>query len=334
MKKVLVTGGTGYLAGWIIKKLIEKGYEVKTTVRSNEKGELVKSMLRHEKIDTANFSYIIADLNDESSWDNAMAEIDYVLHVASPLGGENHNDVRLIDIAKNGTLNVVSSAIKAKVKKIVMTSSQAANYPEKNDTNQKVDETFWTDLNNKSITNYMRSKIYAEKSAWEVIGKQNFTKLVTILPGAILGPFMDKRSGSTDQLFEMLIKGTPSPKVIYPVVDVRDLANLHILALESAKADGQRFIAQSEEMTMPEMATILKNNLGENGKKVRTMVIPSFVVTLGAKFSPPMKVLLTMINLKYHRTSQKAKSLLNWKPRSAKETVIDSAKYLIENNLV
>ncbi|OOM81670.1 UDP-glucose 4-epimerase [Clostridium puniceum] len=334
MSNVLVTGGSGFVAGWTIRKLIEKGYSVRTTVRSKEKGELVKSMLQHLNIDVSSFSYVIADLGNEKGWDDAMEGIDYVLHVASPLGGENHNDPKLIDTAKSGALYVLNAAIKAKVKKIVMTSSEAANYPKKNDTNQNVDETFWTDLNNKSITNYMRSKIYAEKLAWDLIKKQNTTQLATILPGAILGPFMDKRNGSTDQIFQMLLKGTPSPKVIYPVVDVRDLVDLHILAMENPKANGQRFIAESEEMTMPQMAQVLRNNMGEHGKKVSTMIIPNFVVTIGAKFNPAMSVLLTMMNLKYHRTNKKAKTLLNWKPRPAKETVIDTAEYLIDNNLI
>jgi len=334
MENVLVTGGTGYLAGWIIRKLLEKNYAVRTTVRSENKGIFVKEMLNHLGISTDNYSYVIADLSNSANWEKAMQGIDYVLHVASPLGGENHNDPALIDTAKSGVTNVINAAIKNKVKKIVMTSSEAANYPEKNNKCSNIDETFWTDLNNKALTNYMRSKVIAEKTAWELIGKQNITQLVTIMPGAILGPFMDKRNGSTDQIFQMLLKGTPSPNVIYPVVDVRDLADLHILAMENSNADGQRFIAESEEMTMPQMAQILRQNMGEHGKKVSTIVIPDFIVGIGAVFSPAMKVLLTMLNLKYHRTNQKALSVLAWEPRSAKETVIDTANYLIENNLL
>lgn len=331
---ILVTGGTGYVAGWTIRKLLERGYTVRATVRSALKGEAVETMLEHTKIDTSRFSYAIAELTRADGWDEAMEDIDYVLHLASPLGGENHNDPTLIETARTGTENVVSAAIKAQVKKVVMTSSQAANYPEKNDTNPNVDETFWTDPNNKALTNYMRSKLVAEKTAWELISRQSTTQLATILPGAILGPFMDQRNGSTDQIFQMLLKGTPSPKVIYPVVDVRDLADLHILAMESPKADGQRFIAESEEMTMPQMARILRDNMGEHGEKVSTMVIPDFVVSLGAKFNPAMSVLLTMTNLKYHRTNKKTRTLLGWNPRPARETVIDAANYLIESHLI
>jgi dihydroflavonol-4-reductase len=332
MKNVLVTGGTGFLAGWTIRRLLEKGDSVRTTVRSMAKSESVRTMLRHEKVDDSALSFAVADLTRADGWDEAMEGIDYVLHVASPLGGNNHEDPSLIPTAKSGVENVFAAAIKAGVKKIVMTSSEAANYPDKKDPDPAVNEDFWTDMNNKWITNYQRSKIIAERTAWDMIGKQDHTKLATILPGAILGPNMAGKRSSTDQIFEMLLKGTPSPKVIYPVGDVRDLADLHILAMEKSAADGQRFIAESEEMTMPEMARILKEAYPD--RKISTVVIPDFVISIMAKFQVPMKVLNTMIGLRYHRDNTKARKLLGWNPRPAKDTVLDTARYLVENKIV
>lgn len=165
-----------------------------------------------------------------------------------------------------------------------------------------------------------------------MIEKQTNTKLATILPGAILGPNMEEKRSSTDQIFEMLLKGTPSPNVIYPIGDVRDLADLHILAMENEAADGQRFIAESEEMTMPEMARILKEAYPD--RKVSTTVIPDFVISIMAKFQVPMKVLNNMIGLKYHRDGSKARKLLGWNPHPAKETVLDTAEYLIQYKIV
>ena len=231
-----------------------------------------------------------------------------------------------------GVENVIGAAISAGVKKVVMTSSEATNYPDKNDTRDDINEDFWTDMNNKWITNYQRSKIIAEKSAWEMIGNQSVTKLATILPGAILGPYMDGKRSSTDKIFEMLLTGTMSPKVIYPVCDVRDLAQLHILAMESDKANGQRFIAESEELTMPEMANLLKETYPD--RKISTIVIPSFIISIMARFQVPMKVLNTMIGLKYHRDNSKARKLLKWDLRPAFETVLDTSNYLIKNNIV
>lgn len=332
-EKVLVTGGTGFLAGWVIRQLIEKGYVVRATVRNLKKGDIVVKMLQDEGVNTDNLSFCAADLSSSDGWDAAMEGIDFVQHIASPLGGNNHEDPTLIPIAKAGVENVLNAAVKAGVAKVVMTSTEGANYPDRKATGT-FDESFWTDLNNKSLTNYMRSKVISERTAWDIIGKQQTTQLTTVLPGAILGPFMGGRRSSTDLIFEMLLKGTPSPHVIYPVGDVRDIAALHILAMESEKANGQRFIAEGDEMTMPEMARLLKTELGEKGKKVSTITVPDFLVALGAKFNAPMKVLYTMVGLKYHRTNAKARTLLGWQPRPARQTVLDTANYMIAAGMI
>lgn len=142
MENVLVTGGTGFLAGWVIRYLLEQNYDVRTTVRSEKKVESVKKMLSAEGIDVSHLSFAFADLTKSEGWDKAMEGIDFVIHTASPLGGSNMDDSALISVAVSGVENVVKATIKAKVKKIVMTSSEAANYPDKNETNPSLDETF------------------------------------------------------------------------------------------------------------------------------------------------------------------------------------------------
>lgn len=297
-----------------------------------KKSENVITMLNNEGVDTTNLSFEEADLTKSEGWSNAMENMDYVIHTASPLGGNNHENPELIPIAKKGVENVLSSAIDEGVEKIVMTSSEAACYPDKSNADPKINESYWMDFNNKDITNYQRSKLIAEKTAWDIIGKQSQSNLVTILPGAIFGPYMDKKRSSTDQVFEMLMKGTSSPNVIYPVGDVRDLAELHILAMENDAANEQRFIAESEEITMPQMAKLLKQQFPDY--KVSTRVIPDFIIRVMARFQAPMKVLNTMIGLKYHRDNTKAKKVLGWNPRSAEETVIDTVNYMIESNII
>lgn len=330
--KILVTGGTGFLAGWTIRRLLEKGYEVRTTVRSDKKIPAVQDMLTKEGVNITNLSFTLADLTKKDGWKEAMEGIDSVLHIASPLGGNNQEDPSLIPTAESGVKNVIQAAINAGVKKIVMTSSEAACYPGRKYRQPTADESFWTDVNNKEITNYMRSKIIAEKTAWELIRRQNHTKLVTILPGAILGPYMAGKRSSTDQIFEMLLKGTPSPNAVYSVSDVRDLAELHILAMENPAADGQRFLAHGEDMTMPEMAEILKAHYPD--RKIKTSVVPDFIVHIMAKSQTAMKVLNTMVGMKYKLDSTKARKVLGWNPRPAGETVLDTARYMIESKII
>lgn len=334
MSNVLVTGGSGFLAGWTIRKLLEQGHTVRATLRTLGKADTVLDMLHHEGVDTTRLSWVIADLNSSDGWGQAMDGIECVLHTASPLGGEDHNDPSLIPTARDGALNVIDAAIAAGVSKIVMTSSAAAVFPGRASTRQDIDETFWTNLDDPLVTNYMRSKTVAEKVAWERIGEQTHTRLVTILPGAIFGPFMAGRRSSTDLLFSTILNGTPSPKATYNVVDVRDLADLHILAMTDERADGQRFLAQPGEITMPAMARLLKDHLGEAGHKISTMTIPDFVIKIGARFNSALAVMNTLIGMKHHHDPTKAQRLLGWAPRPVEQTVIDAAEYTLDNNLV
>ena len=322
----LVTGGTGFLAGWIIRYLLERDSKVRTTVRSSSKAEVVRDVLSSEGVDPSGLEFVVADLGSREGWEDAMDGVRAVVHTASPLGGRDHEDPSLIPVAEAGARNVLGAAIRRGVPRFVMTSSTAANYPDKACANPAVDEGFWTDPENRWITNYMRSKLFAERLAWKM-AEGSGIELVTILPGAILGPSLGGRRSSTDQICEMLLKGLPVPRAVYPVVDVRDLAELHILAADRPEAAGQRLIAQSEEMTMPEMAEVLRERYP--GRRVSRMVVPDAVVGLAARFSTPMKVLNSMVGLSYHRDGSKARRTLGWDPRPAAETVVDTAECLV-----
>lgn len=325
----LVTGGSGFLAGWLIRKLLERGRAVRMTVRTEAKANEVINMLTDEGVETTQLSWAIAELNSPEGWPSAMAGVDRLFHVASPLGGENHDDPALIDTAVAGVRNVVGAAIAARVPKVVMTSSAAAVFPGRKETRQDIDETYWTRLDDELVTQYMRSKTIAERTAWHLIDGQDTTQLVTILPGAIFGPFMAGRSSSTDVLFTTLLSGMPSPKATFQAVDVRDLAELHILAMDSAAADGHRFIAQPGSITMPQMATLLKETLGDAGDRVSTRTIPDFVIKIGAHFSPALRVMNTLVGMHHAHNTTKAQKLLGWTPRPLQESVVDTARYVI-----
>lgn len=333
MTTVLVTGGTGFLAGWTIRTLLERGYTVRTTIRSIGKRDVVTRMLEAERVDASRLSFFEADLGSPDGWREAIAGVDGVIHTASPLGGENHNDPTLIPTAKAGALHVIDAAIAAGVEKVVMTSSAAAVFPGRADTRQDVDETFWTNLDDPLVTNYMRSKVVAERAAWEAIGAQSRTALTTILPGGIFGPFMDGRHSSTDLLFTTILRGTPSPKATYQAVDVRDLADLHVRALTDDRANGERFLAQPGEITMPQMAALMKERLGDAGRRISTRTIPDIVIKVGARFNSALAVMNTLIGMRHRHDTGKAQRRLGWQPRPIEDTVLDTARYVLHHDL-
>lgn len=323
MKKVLVTGGDGFLASWIVRKLLEKGYEVKVTCWKDEFSAPLIEMLKSLNIDISHFSYVVADLTSPDGWDDIMKDEDYLLHIASPLSVKEGS---IIDVAKKGTENVIGAAVRQKVPKIVMTSSGGAAVPDDNST--LVDEKIWTNLDNPTITDYYRSKTVAEQTAWDIVNSSESTELTTILPGAILGPFMNGRKSSTSGIFQTMFK-MPSPHANYWIVDVRDIADLHVLAMESEAANGERFCGQNEFATMHDMALYVHDNCKEIGKKVKTGTLPNSIVKIIAKFIKPMEAFIPLMEY-YPMTNDKAKDVLGWNPRPWQDTIKDTIDYMVK----
>lgn len=334
MKKVLVTGSSGYLGSWIVRTLLESGYEVRAAVRSEEKYTLLESSLLSENVPIQHLSHIKADLKSASDWDNATAGIEYVIHTATPMGGDDGDmdSPTMIPIAKKGVRNIFSAALKAGVKRIVMTSSGAANFPPEG-TKGIIDEAVWSDPEDPRLGNYMRSKTISEMEAWSLIRSQNNMELVTILPDAIMGPFFGGRGNRTDNVYRPLLTGNPIPETYFPISDVRDLARLHILAMEAPKASGQRIYARTADLMMPEIATIIREGVKELSPHISAEILTAGQIREMAKTNPAMAAQLTSVDVEYRRTNQKAKDL-GWTYHSGKDTVLDHIHYLISNQLL
>ncbi|OQJ78818.1 hypothetical protein BMS81_10175, partial [Leuconostoc pseudomesenteroides] len=285
--KTLVTGGNGFVAGHIIQKLLAQGDHVIATVRSDEKGQrLMKEFDSDHRL-----SYVLSSLNDPDDvvLTDALRTIDVLYHVASPLGGRNANDPNLIHQATGMVQAVFDSAYKAGVKRIVMTSSLAASTPEAS-TKGLIDAEFWSDEENPELNAYRLSKLSAEKLAWNLADKYHF-QLSTILPGAIFGPTLTDAI-SSNGLIAQIIHGTPLPKISLEISDVRDVAEIHILAASFSQfAVGQRFIAKNGDLTFVEVAKTLKPEF----PRVKLSVLPDFVVRLVAKFQPSIRALVPML---------------------------------------
>jgi nucleoside-diphosphate-sugar epimerase len=326
---VLVTGGTGYVAGWCIAELLRAGHEVRTTVRDMAKESAIRRALPGAD---DRLTCHVANLTDDGGWAAAMAGVDHVLHVASPLGtGQAGED--LITPAREGALRVLKAAAHAQVKRVVMTSSCAAATPPPGSTGEGYDETVWTDVGNQKFDTYRKSKAIAEKAAWDFMaahdGDMTFT---TVLPGAVFGPVLSKDTKGSVDVIGRLLRGMPGvPQVGFNVVDVRDLADLHVRAMTAAEAAGERFIAVGGFIWMAGAAQEIRTKLGAD--RVPTRTLPNLLVRGAALFDPSLRSITPMLGRKYVHTSAKAQKLLGWRPRSAEVTVVDCARSLIDHDM-
>lgn len=327
---VLVTGGTGFVGGWCIRGLLERGYAVRTTVRGLAKEASVRASVAQAQGDDR-LSVVVADLTDDAGWDAAMAGCDYVLHVASPLGGGANAPDDFIAPAREGTLRVLRAATRAGVKRVVMTSAAAAARPPLN-SNQVTDETVWSDPGDRKWDPYRLSKILAERAAWDFMARAGGrTTFTTVLPGAVFGPVLNRESIGSVRIILGLLHGRPPglPRLGFWIVDVRDLADAHIAAMTAPQAAGQRFLATGDFMWMAAMADALRAGLGERGAKVPTRRLPDVLVRTLALFNPQMRMLVRDLGKRNPVTSEKARRLLGFAPRPAATTVVECAESLL-----
>jgi nucleoside-diphosphate-sugar epimerase len=249
------------------------------------------------------------------------------------LGSGKETKEELIKTAKEGTLLLLRAAKNVGITRIIMTSSQAASTPETSIGNVILDEDFWSDLNNPELDPYRISKVESEKAAW-IFAKENNLELTTILPGAIFGPILSKESISSSAIIGKILNGSmPIIKVYLEICDVRDVGNLHILALEAPRAINQRYLAASQIISISEVANILRKHF-KDYKKIKTKEIPNFVVKVIAIFVPAMRTFVPMLTRQYRHTTRKAEMELSWTQHSPKEIIIDTAKSLIDFKII
>jgi len=328
---VLVTGGSGYVAGWCIAELLRRGYDVRTTVRDPGREQAVADAVSSVADPAGRLSFAVADLTADDGWDAALKGVDYVLHVASPLGGGTAD--AMIAAARDGTLRVLRAAVAAGAKRVVMTSAANAASPSSYATEGVTDETLWTDADDPALIPYRRSKTLAERAAWDFMsGVTGRTELVTVLPGAVFGTILATSTIGSVAIIGRMVSGTMRgiPRIGLEIVDVRDLADVHIRAMTSPDAAGQRFLATGEFMWMAEMARVLRDGLGADGRRVSTRQVPDVVVRFAARFTDrSLREITPALGRRNRHTTEKARRLLGWSPRPARETVLDCARSLI-----
>jgi dihydroflavonol-4-reductase len=336
---VLVTGGSGYIAGFCVAQLLNEGWRVRTTVRSLARETEVRAALTAISRPDDRLSFVAADLNSDTGWPEAVAGCDYVLHVASPLPTTNpKDDDDLVRPARDGALRVLKAARDAGVKRVVMTASTAAVCYGRGSRDKPYTEEDWSDETNRGDTSaYERSKTIAERAAWAWHRDEGGTlELTTICPGAVLGPVLGSDFSASIEIVRKLLQGSlPGlPRFGWPLVDVRDIADLHVRAMTSPVAPGQRYLGAGDFLWIRDIAKILRDKLPKEARKVPTNGVPNWVVRLSAIFDPLVRDRL--FELDKHRPVSAAKALshLGWAPRSNEAMILDTARSLIGHGLV
>jgi nucleoside-diphosphate-sugar epimerase len=340
MGKILVTGGSGFIGSHCILQLLAAGHEVRTTVRSLKREGEVRAMFKEGGAEPGDrLSFFSADLENDAGWPEAVAGCEYVLHVASPLPAKvPKNEDELIVPAREGALRVLRASRDAGVKRVVLTSSFAAiGYGHKQQS-APFDETSWTDPNGDDVQPYAKSKTLAERAAWDFIAREGGAlELSAVNPVGVFGPVLGADYSTSILLVQRLMDGAVPgcPRLYFGVVDVRDVVDLHIRAMTDPAAKGQRFLAVAGDfMSIVEIAKVLKRRMGASAKRVPTRELPNWVVRLAALRDPAIKQILPELGKIKNATSEKAKRMLGWSPRSNEEAIVATAESLVRLGLL
>ncbi|ALM82347.1 aldehyde reductase [Bordetella sp. N] len=335
---VLVTGGTGFIAQHCILALLAKGYRVRTTVRSLSREAEVRSNLKEGGAEPGErLSFVLADLGDDKGWAEAAAGCTYVMHGASPTPtGTQASEDDWIRPAVDGNLRVLRAARDAGVRRVVLTSAFGAICAGHKSMTRPFNETDWSDLTG-DVWLYQKSKTLSERAAWEFIEREGKSlELAAINPVGVLGPVLGPDYSHSIRIITNMLNGQPGcPKINCGFVDVRDVADLHLRAMTDPAANGQRFLATGgTSLWLVEVARVLKHRMGAAAGKVSTWVMPNWLVRMTARRNPVMKGVVPLLGVNMNSTSEKAISMLGWKPRSQEDAIVATAESLIRLGLL
>ena len=332
---VLVSGGSGYIAGFLIRQLVTEGWTVHTTVRSLAREDAVRQLLA---VDNSRLRFFAADLNADAGWDQARAGCSHVAHVASPLpSGVPKDASELIVPARDGALRALRAAKAAGVQRFVMTSSVAAIAYGRGRGVHHCTEADWTDPTRPGISAYIQSKTIAERAARDwVAAEGSGIEFCTINPSVVLGPVWSRDYSASVMIVKKLLDGSLAacPDIGFGVVDVRDVADLHVRALRAPGMAGERFIASGRFMKLRELAQLLRAELGPQARRVTTRSLPDLLVRVAALFNPLARAVVGELGSVRNQDASHAKARLGWATRPVEQSIVDAARSLIELGVV
>ncbi len=332
MKKILVSGASGFIGSHCVMEMLNHGYAVRGSVRDLARGETLKAMFERHNVNTSHLEFVQASLTESSDWQDAVCDCDGILHIASPVPTVQPKDPEaVIGPARTGTLNVLHAAAEQGVKRIVLTSSVAAVFGGISEPRTYTSND-WSNPEDPEMTPYAISKTVAERAAWE-FSKDHGLQLTTIQPALVLGPALEADYGSSlEALMKLLKREVPMlPRFGFGIVDVRDVASLHRLAFENDSAIGQRLIAANGFLWFKEIAAILNQQYPKANVPAREM--PNWLTRIASLFIKEIGSFINDLDLVKTLDNAPAKAI-GWEPRSPKEAVESGAQSLKELGLV
>ena len=332
---VLVTGGSGYIAGFLIRQLLGDGWRVHTTVRNPAREAALRPLLGG---DTDSLRFFAADLTDDAGWAEAMAGCSHVAHVASPFSTNAPKDENeLIVPAREGVLRALRFARAAGVTRFVQTSSVAAIAYGHGKGVHRFTEADWTNLNGNDVYAYVKSKTIAERAARDwVAAEGGALEFVSVNPSAVLGPVWNDDFSASIEVVRQLLGGLlpGCPDLGFGIVDVRDVADLHVRALNAPGIAGERFIAAGPFLKLIDVARILKSAMPAEARKVPTRRLPDWLVRVSALFNPMIKQIVGELGNVRDADAGHARAVLGWETRPVEQSIVDCARSLIDLGVV
>ena len=335
LKTVFVTGASGYIAKHIVLQLLESGYAVKGSVRSDAKADEVRAAVAAHISDPAEMERLdLVNLNllADDGWAEALKGADVLFHTASPFPLERPKDEDdLIRPAVDGTLRALNAAKGAGIHRVVLTSSSVAIMGAQLDGRDRFNEDDWSDIERPESHAYEKSKVLAEQAAWDFVKDHPDMQLTTINPVFVLGPGLDVNFGSSLSVIQRLVraKDPAMPRLSFPIVDVRDIAKMHIAAMEKPQSVGRRFIGASETLWFTEIAQTLKERLPS--KKIVTRQAPDFLIKIMALFDKTLRGIVPDLGREMKVDNKAAREVLGIDFIPARQAVGDSGAFLVEN---
>ena len=332
---VFVSGGSGSIAGFLIRQLVAEGWTVHTSIRNLAKEAEVR---KHLAVDDSKVKFFAADLMGDAGWTEAMAGCSHVAHVASPLpANAPKNDDELIVPARDGALRALKAAKAAGVKRFVMTSSMAAIAYGHRKGKHVFTELDWTDVSSPDAYAYVKSKTIAERAARDWVAAEGAgMEFCTVNPSLVLGPLQSGDFSTSLEAIKKLLEGSlPGlPNFGFGVVDVRDVADMHVRCLNAPGMADERFICSGPFMMMADVAAVLKSGLGEQARKVPMRKLPDWLLKVLALFDPLVKQVVGELGNVRESPANHARDKLGWVPRPAEESILDTARDMIRLGIV